>query len=81
MESKKTEVHYWNKIGDLEFDLTGSQYGGDGFHPLDEHQAHITSKISIPGMKIEFIEVESKEFREKITPSPWFEVLETRMSR
>jgi hypothetical protein len=30
------ETHYWNRFGDKEADLTGSQYGGDGLHALDD---------------------------------------------
>jgi hypothetical protein len=27
--------HYWNVCGDVEWDLTSEQFGGDGLHPID----------------------------------------------
>lgn len=37
------ETHYWNRIGNREVDLSGSQYGGDGMNPLDAQPAHSTT--------------------------------------
>jgi hypothetical protein len=38
------ETHYWNRIDGQEYDLSGSQYGGDGIHALDSpEQIKLTS--------------------------------------
>lgn len=74
-----TEVHYWNRIGDQEFDLTGCQYGGDGFHPLDDPQGQIQPMVNTQGSTVAFIKVEAREIRPQIKPSPWFKVLKQRL--
>jgi len=78
---ERIEKHYWNRIDGKEFDLTGSQYGGDGLHPLDDPQGKMKPHVSADGITIEFFRIESKEVRTKINPSPWFEVFNTRMAR
>ena len=30
------ERHYWNQVGDFQFDFTSDQYGGDGITPIFE---------------------------------------------
>ena len=43
------EAHAWNRLpGGREVDLTGSQYGGDGMHPLVQGEGVATSRSTNP---------------------------------
>ncbi len=73
----KEDVHYWYKAVDgKEYDLTSDQYGGDGFHTLEElppraiHQGAVT----MTGVKIL-----KQEAYACVAHSPWFDPLYQRM--
>lgn len=78
---EKMEVHYWNKFGDKEYDVTGSQYGGDGIHPLNTPEGKPKGKVEANGVSVEFIEIVKLEPREEVKPSPWFEILNQRLDQ
>ena len=43
------QAHAWNRLpGGREVDLTGSQYGGDGLHPLVEAEGVAASRSTNP---------------------------------
>lgn len=53
-----TEPHYWNEIGGREYDVTGSQYGGDGFHALDDPESELKPGVLDGGQeKIRFVRI------------------------
>lgn len=67
------EVHYWNRLGGVEIDLTGSQYGGDGVHSLDDPEGRV-EVVTANGVTIEFLGFKAKEIRQTVTYQPRFDV-------
>lgn len=74
-----TEVHYWNQIDGVDIDLTGSQYGGDGVHALDD-PAFPPKAIHSGTQTISDVTVVQKELRDTVTHAPRFDVLAQRLT-
>lgn len=72
------EVHYWNRIHNLEYDLTGSQYGGDGIHPLNDPFSW-SQVVYTNGLLLRRARIKSFEYRDRVTHSDRFDLLASRM--
>ncbi len=67
------EPHVWNRLDGREFDLAGTQYGGDGLNALDSEaflQSGQPKVLKLKGLSIEVVKITHKKYQPTLSKNP-----------